>query len=102
MDTALFRTEAEAMREELVRVRRDFHQHPELAFQEVRTDTRADVLTCQDRRTKIARQLFETPGCAHEGPRGDSRTSKWARGKPWGDLRMPGNANGEPWGDLGG
>jgi len=37
MDTALFRTEAEAMREELVRVRRDFHQHPELAFQEIRT-----------------------------------------------------------------
>lgn len=31
------RDEAEAMRDQLVAVRRDFHQHPELAFQEVRT-----------------------------------------------------------------
>src|SRR5689334_17166987 len=37
MDTALFRTEADAMYDELVRIRRDFHQHPELAFQEIRT-----------------------------------------------------------------
>ena len=32
-----FRSEAEAMREELVARRRDFHMHPELAFEEVRT-----------------------------------------------------------------
>jgi amidohydrolase len=32
-----FRREAEGMREELIARRRDFHQHPELAFQEVRT-----------------------------------------------------------------
>lgn len=31
------RAEANAMRDQLVAVRRDFHQHPELAFQEVRT-----------------------------------------------------------------
>jgi len=32
-----FRAEAEALREELVARRRDLHQHPELAFEEVRT-----------------------------------------------------------------
>ncbi len=32
-----FRQEAEAMRDELIARRRDFHQHPELAFEEVRT-----------------------------------------------------------------
>jgi amidohydrolase len=32
-----FKTQAEAMRDELVARRRDFHQHPELAFEEVRT-----------------------------------------------------------------
>jgi amidohydrolase len=32
-----FKTEADAMRDELVALRRDFHRHPELAFQEVRT-----------------------------------------------------------------
>jgi amidohydrolase len=32
-----FRTQAEALREELVARRRDFHQHPEIAFEEVRT-----------------------------------------------------------------
>lgn len=37
MDTSVFRTEADAMYDELVRIRRDFHQHPELAFQEIRT-----------------------------------------------------------------
>lgn len=31
------RTEAEAMRDKLIATRRDFHMHPELAFQEVRT-----------------------------------------------------------------
>ena len=31
------KTEADAMREQLVNTRRDFHMHPELAFQEVRT-----------------------------------------------------------------
>ena len=30
-------TEADAMRAEIVAIRRDFHQHPELAFEEVRT-----------------------------------------------------------------
>jgi len=32
-----FRTQAEAMFEQLVAWRRDFHQHPELGFQEMRT-----------------------------------------------------------------
>jgi amidohydrolase len=32
-----FKTEADAIRDELVAWRRDFHRHPELAFQEVRT-----------------------------------------------------------------
>ncbi|NJL55335.1 amidohydrolase, partial [bacterium] len=32
-----FKAQAEALHEELVARRRDFHQHPELAFQEVRT-----------------------------------------------------------------
>jgi amidohydrolase len=32
-----FMTEAEAMRDELIARRRDFHQHPELGFEEVRT-----------------------------------------------------------------
>ncbi|MFZ4815277.1 MAG: M20 metallopeptidase family protein [Phototrophicaceae bacterium] len=32
-----FRAAAEALREELIAQRRDFHQHPELAFEEVRT-----------------------------------------------------------------
>lgn len=32
-----FKTEAEGMRDELIARRRDFHQHPELAFEEVRT-----------------------------------------------------------------
>src|SRR5215213_3766123 len=32
-----FRAEAEALRDELIARRRDFHQHPELAFEEVRT-----------------------------------------------------------------
>jgi len=32
-----FKSEAEAMREKLVALRRDFHQHPEIAFEEVRT-----------------------------------------------------------------
>lgn len=32
-----FKSEAEAMREELVARRRDFHKHPETAFEEVRT-----------------------------------------------------------------
>jgi amidohydrolase len=35
--TVDFIAEAEAMRDELVSRRRDFHQHPELAFEEVRT-----------------------------------------------------------------
>lgn len=32
-----FKAEAEAMREELIGRRRDFHMHPELAFEEIRT-----------------------------------------------------------------
>jgi len=32
-----FKSEAEAIRDQLIARRRDFHQHPELAFQEVRT-----------------------------------------------------------------
>ena len=32
-----FKAEAEALRDELIARRRDFHQHPELAFEEVRT-----------------------------------------------------------------
>src|SRR5262245_40283571 len=32
-----FQAQAEAMREELVERRRDFHRHPELGFEEVRT-----------------------------------------------------------------
>jgi metal-dependent amidase/aminoacylase/carboxypeptidase family protein len=32
-----FRAEAEALRDELVARRRDLHQYPELAFEEVRT-----------------------------------------------------------------
>lgn len=32
-----FTTEAEALRDELVARRRDFHMHPELAFEEFRT-----------------------------------------------------------------
>ena len=35
--TINFKAEAEALREELIARRRDFHQHPELAFEEVRT-----------------------------------------------------------------
>lgn len=37
MTSVNFRAEAEAMREELIARRRDFHQHPELAFEEIRT-----------------------------------------------------------------
>lgn len=37
MMTIDFMTEAEAMREELIERRRDFHRHPELAFEELRT-----------------------------------------------------------------
>jgi len=37
MTTIDFQAEAQAMREELVARRRDFHRHPELAFEEVRT-----------------------------------------------------------------
>src|SRR5687768_8899296 len=32
-----FMAEAQALREEIIAFRRDFHKHPELAFQEVRT-----------------------------------------------------------------
>jgi amidohydrolase len=32
-----FRTQAEALRQELIERRRDFHRHPELSFEEVRT-----------------------------------------------------------------
>src|SRR5215216_1123111 len=32
-----FKSEAEALRDELIAHRRDFHMHPELAFEEVRT-----------------------------------------------------------------
>ena len=32
-----FRQQAQAMRDQMVERRRDFHRHPELAFQEVRT-----------------------------------------------------------------
>ena len=32
-----FKAEAEALRDETIARRRDFHQHPELAFEEVRT-----------------------------------------------------------------
>ncbi|MEP7289982.1 MAG: amidohydrolase [Chloroflexota bacterium] len=35
--TTDFMSQAQAMRDELIARRRDFHQHPELAFQEVRT-----------------------------------------------------------------
>lgn len=37
MTTIDFRTQAEAMRDELVARRRDFHRHPELGFEEFRT-----------------------------------------------------------------
>jgi amidohydrolase len=37
LDISTLRAEAEAMRDELVAVRRDLHAHPELAFEEVRT-----------------------------------------------------------------
>ncbi|MCS6834548.1 MAG: amidohydrolase [Anaerolineae bacterium] len=37
MTTINFQVEAQAMREELIARRRDFHRHPELAFEEVRT-----------------------------------------------------------------
>ena len=37
MSTVDFNSEAHALREELVARRRDFHEHPELAFEEVRT-----------------------------------------------------------------
>ena len=37
MTTVDFKAQAEAMRDELVARRRDLHQHPELAFEEVRT-----------------------------------------------------------------
>src|SRR5690349_11702085 len=37
MTTIDFKTQAEALRDELVARRRDFHMHPELAFEEVRT-----------------------------------------------------------------
>lgn len=37
MGTIDFLTEAQTLREELVARRRDFHQHPEIAFEEVRT-----------------------------------------------------------------
>ena len=32
-----FKAQAEAMRDDLIQRRRDLHQHPELAYQEVRT-----------------------------------------------------------------
>ena len=32
-----FKTEAEQLRDEMVAMRRDFHQHPETAFEEIRT-----------------------------------------------------------------
>jgi amidohydrolase len=32
-----FRSEAEALRDDVIALRRDFHQHPELAFEEIRT-----------------------------------------------------------------
>jgi amidohydrolase len=35
--TVNFKTQAEALRDELIARRRDFHQHPELAFEEMRT-----------------------------------------------------------------
>lgn len=34
-----FKNEAEALREKVIAFRRDFHQHPEIAFQEVRTSS---------------------------------------------------------------
>src|SRR5688572_30741639 len=37
MTTIDFKAQAQAMRDELVALRRDFHEHPELAFEEVRT-----------------------------------------------------------------
>ncbi|MCI0394205.1 MAG: amidohydrolase [Chloroflexi bacterium] len=37
MDTPNFKAEAEALFDELVQLRRDFHRHPELGFQETRT-----------------------------------------------------------------
>src|SRR5574341_2008399 len=37
MSTIDFYAQAEALREELIARRRDFHQHPELAFEEFRT-----------------------------------------------------------------
>ncbi len=37
MDVSVFRTEAEALSNELIGWRRDFHQHPELGFHEQRT-----------------------------------------------------------------
>ncbi len=41
-----YRNEVEALREQLVAWRRDFHQHPEVAFEEVRTSQKvAEILT---------------------------------------------------------
>lgn len=65
-------TQAEALKDEIIRLRRDIHQHPELSFQEVRTaklvaDTLAEI-GYSDIRTEVGRTGVVAQIGTGEGP----------------------------------